>query len=60
MKPREFPSEIKERIKYLFNIKKRYFYEEITFWLKDLAKSGKEMDNLLLKHARVYQEKISR
>jgi len=54
------PSNVKERLNALFKIKKRFFYEEIVSWLKDLVGSSKEIDEILLKNTRVISEKISK
>ena len=54
------PSNVKDRLNALFKLKKRYFYEEITFWLKDLVSSTKEIDDILLKNTRAIFEKLSK
>lgn len=54
------PFDVKERLAALFNVKKKYFYEEMIYWLKDLVKSIKEFDTILMKNTRVVYDKLSR
>lgn len=58
--PAEVPYDVKGRLQFLFEAKKRYFYEELVIWMKDLFKNAKEMDEALLKNTKIIQEKLSR
>jgi len=44
----------------MFDIKKRYFYEELFIWFKDLFSTNKEFEEMLLKNTKSIQEKINR
>ncbi len=54
------PSSVKERLNYLFKIKKKYFYEELVSWFQDIVGSLKEFDELLMKNTRIIYEKLSK
>ena len=56
----KLPHSVKERLQHLFNIKKRYFYEELQIWLSDLASSNKEIDEILMKNSRIIYERLSK
>jgi hypothetical protein len=60
VQPVDLPSDLKSRLQYLFNIKKRFFYEELIMWVKDLFNNSKEMDEALLKNTKIIQEKLSK
>jgi hypothetical protein len=44
----------------MFDVKKRYFYDEMYIWFKDLFNSNKEFEEMLLKNTKSLQEKLSR
>jgi len=60
MQAYRLPYDVKDRLTALFNVKKKYFYEEMIYWLKDLVKSIKEFDTVLMKNTRVVYDKLSR
>ena len=56
----ELPSSIKERLDYLFTIKKRYFYQELLALVEDLAEKVGAIDQVFMKTTRTIYERASK